>query len=100
GAPHPVGKKQAQFDAAYAVPAALQRGLQPARQPYGDGEHVLFAANRLWKTLLGDIGCNRQARLKRFMLLSKRMIELAQHVRSESRGQWRAWQIDDIADAL
>jgi hypothetical protein len=95
-----VGAEQAQFDAAYAVAAALQRGLQPARQPYGDGEHVLFAANRLGKTLLGDIGCDRQARCQRFMVVAKSMIELAQHVRSESRGQWRAWQIDDIADAL
>ena len=63
-------------------------------------EHVLLARDRFGKTLLGDIRRDRQARIERLMLVAKRAVELAQQVGAEARGQRRARQVDDVADAL
>ena len=96
----PSVRNKAQFDAAGAIAAPLQCELQPARQPLGNCQNVLLARDRFGKTLLGDIRCDRQPRRQRLMFVAERTVELAQHFGAEARGERRARQIDDIADAL
>ena len=64
------------------------------------GQHVLLARDRLGKALLGDVRRNRQPRIERLVLGAQRAVELAQQLDAEARGQGRARQVDDIADAF
>ena len=52
------------------------------------------------KALLGDIRRDRQPRVERLVLVAQRAVELAQQVVTETRGQRRARQIDNVADAF
>ncbi len=100
-APHrAVGAEQRELDLARAVAAALERQLQARGELLHHGEHVLFARDRLGKTLLGQIGRHRPQRRERLALAAERAVELAQQIGAEAGGERRARQIQNVADAL
>src|SRR5262249_11301555 len=97
---HAVGAEQGQFDAAGAIAAPLPCELQLPRQACGDRQDVLLARNRFGKALLGDIRGNRQPWRQRLVFVAECTIKLAQHLGPKTCGEWGAWLIRDVADAL
>ena len=97
---HAVGAEQDELDPPRALAAAFQHGFEARREFFDDAEHVLLARDRLGKALLGRIGRNRRARLQGLGLPAERAVELEQKLRAEPRGERRARQIDEIADAF
>ncbi len=59
-------------------PRRSKANASRARQPLDGSQHVLFARDRLGKTLLGHIGRDRQPRIERLVFDPKRAVELAQ----------------------
>src|SRR5262249_3378060 len=95
-----VGGEGGELEGGGPIAPPFQRELQSSRQPSGNCQNIFLACDRLGKTLFSHIRCHRQPWGQRFVLMAQGTIELTQHIRSETCGQRRARQIDDIADVF
>src|SRR5262249_38127069 len=95
-----IGAKESKLESPCAVAARRQRRLEPCREPLDACEHVLLARDRLVKTFLREIGRDRQARGQRLVFTAERTIHLTQEIGTETGGERRARQIENIADAV
>src|SRR5262245_49441232 len=95
-----VGAEERELQASCAIATPDQCRLEPCREPLDGRQHVFLAYDRLVKTPLGDIGCNRQARSERLVFTAERAVDLAQEIGAETGGERRPRQIENVADAL
>ena len=93
-----VGAEQSDLQQPRALAAPLHRGRQFARELLDGAEHIRFQPDGIGETLLGGAGRHRQKRRDRFLLAPEGLIDPAQELRAEPRGQRRARPRHHIAD--